>query len=304
MPAPIPVILNANAGLGHPRDEIEKLSELFRAAGAQAKVHPARNGDDLVELARRLARDKPPVIVAGGGDGTINAVASALVGTDIALGVLPLGTLNHFAKDLGIAAELDQAVRDIVAGHSSRVDVGEVNGRIFLNNSSIGLYPVLVIHREKQRRRLGRGKWHALFWATLTVLRRSPFLDVRLALDGREEQRRASFIFIGNNAYEMEGFNIGSRPRLDGGALSLYATHRRGRWSLLGLALRALFGRLHQADDFDAYTAHSVRLDTRHKRLPVATDGEVTPMDLPLDYRIRPRALRVVVPRRDAAPAA
>jgi diacylglycerol kinase family enzyme len=259
-------------------------------------VYPARSGEELVGTARRLAGAKPPVIVAGGGDGTVNAVASAIVGTQTALGILPMGTLNHFAKDLGVALDLAQAARDIVAGRTVAVDVGQVNGRVFVNNSSIGLYPEIVVRREEQRRHLGRSKWHALFWAALTVLRRSPLLSLRLGLDHRIEERRASFVFIGNNVYRMEGFDIGRRERLDAGVLSLYMSQRTGRRKILGLAIRALFGLLRQTDDFEAHTAQTMRLETRRRHLLVATDGEVARLQTPLEYRIRPRALRVIVP--------
>jgi diacylglycerol kinase family enzyme len=219
-----------------------------------------------------------------------------VVGTSTALGVLPLGTLNHFAKDLGIPLELEAAVRTISAGHVASVDVGEVNGRIFINNSSLGLYPQIVRHRETQQRRLGRSKWPALVWASLTALRRSPFMNVRLQVDQVEHQYKTTFVFIGNNEYVMEGFNIGQRTRLDGGQLSIYVSHRRGRGGLVTLALRALFGRLQQAKDFQALAAQTLEVETRREHLHVATDGEVTLMDTPLSYRILPGALRVITP--------
>ena len=296
MPEAVPVIINASAGTGRAEAECARLNRIFADVGVETKVLPASNGEDLQALARRVAREKPRTIIAGGGDGTLNAVASAIAGSDTALGVLPLGTLNHFAKDLNIPLALEDAARTIARGHSIAVDVGEVNGRTFINNSSLGLYPQIVRHRETQQRRLGRGKWPALAWATLTMLRRSPFLSVRLSLDDELQRYLTTFVFIGNNEYVMEGFNIGQRERLDSGKLSLYVSQGRGRAGLLLLALRALVGRLHQAEDFQALTAESIVVETRHSRLHVATDGEVAVMDTPLEYRIRPRALRVIVP--------
>jgi diacylglycerol kinase family enzyme len=264
----------------------------------EAQVLPAHSGEELVALTRRAARDKPPVVVAGGGDGTISSVASVLAGTGIALGVLPMGTLNHFAKDLGVSLDLEQAARDIAACHTTQVDVGEVNGRVFVNNSSLGLYPQIVHQREKQRSRLGRGKWRAMLWATLLTLRRYPFLDVRLRLDRTVKPQRTPFVFIGNNEYKMEGFDIGKRERLDGGILSVYTTQPIRRLGLLALAMRALFGRLRQVKDFETHEVKRVRIETRRRRqrMLVAIDGEVAAMDMPLEYRIRPGALRVIVP--------
>jgi YegS/Rv2252/BmrU family lipid kinase len=295
-PRLMPLIVNAGAGAGAARDAAEAAVDMLSAAGIETRKVLAAPGADLRETTLALLRDRPAAVIAAGGDGTINAVASALADSGTPLGVLPLGTLNHFAKDLGIPIDVTEAAHTIGTGDTIDVDVGEVNGRVFLNNSSLGLYPHIVRNREKQQRRLGRGKWPALLWATLTTLRRRPFLNVRLSTDETTRRCTTSFVFIGNNVYTMEGFNIGQRERLDAGQLSLYLTRRCSRFRLVTLAVRALFGRLHQADDFEATTAESIVIETRHKRLHVATDGEVNVLDTPLEYRIRPRALRVLVP--------
>ena len=300
---PLPVIVNATAGKGHDDAEMQAIAKAFEAAGVAIEIMPARVGSDIVKLAERAVKDGHPVIVGGGGDGTVNAVAGAVKGTGRALGVLPLGTLNHFAKDLGIPLDLDKAALIIAANHQVAIDVGEVNGRLFINNSSLGLYPDLVIIRENQRRRQGRSKWLALFSATMKVLRRHPMLDVRLLLDGEKQDRRTPLVFIGNNEYKVEGFDIGSRERLDAGKLSMYLTRRHGRRGLLGLAARALVGTLHESGDFEALTAQEVTIATRRKSLAVATDGEVTVMKTPLTYTIRPGALRVVAPAPSSEPA-
>ena len=177
------------------------------------------------------------------------------------------------------------------------VDVGEVNGQVFLNNSSLGLYPRMVRHRNKQQERLGRGKWPAFLWAALTMVRRYPFLHVRLCVEGEALVRQTPFVFIGNNAYQLDLFNIGARICLDAGALNLYVAHRTGRLGLLTLALRAFLGRLHRTKDFDTLCIKEVSIETRSTRLLVATDGEVSVMETPLHYRIRPGALRVIVPQ-------
>jgi diacylglycerol kinase family enzyme len=295
------IIINAASGTDDKESARERLSELFSARNLKPRITLARNGEEIVELARRAVREDCNPVVAGGGDGTINAVASQIVGTDRLLGILPLGTLNHFAKDLKIPLDLEGAASNILNGREASVDVGEVNGRIFLNNSSLGLYPSIVRHREKQQERLGRGKWPAFIWATLTVLRRYPFLTVRLSTDKEEMLRRTPFIFVGNNEYEMESFNVGARSCLDAGQLSLYTTHRTGRLGLLRFAVRALFGGLRDEKDFDAVCTKEVFVETRRNRLRVATDGEVTIMNTPLHYRVRPKALRVLVPHPEEA---
>ena len=289
----IVVLLNAASGGGNDDALAAHIGSLFEAAGAHADVRLV-HGNELADALRAAIERKPEAIVAGGGDGTVSSVAAALVGGPIALGVLPLGTLNHFAKDLGLPLELDAAVERIAHGAMRRVDVGEVNGRVFVNNSSLGLYPDIVRERERQQRRLGRGKWAALVWATIGAVRRFPFLGVRLSVDGRAALRRTPFVFIGNNVYSMQGFAIGERERLDAGCLSLYVAQRAGRLKLLMLALHAVFGRLEQARDFDAMCAVGIDVESRRRRLRVATDGEITMMAPPLRYRTRPASLLVV----------
>jgi diacylglycerol kinase family enzyme len=207
-----------------------------------------------------------------------------------------MGTLNHFARDAGIPVELEAAVRTIAAGHRMRVDVGAVNGKIFVNNSSIGLYPTVVTRRDNRRRRHGSGKWTALFWASLTVLRKHPMLDVAVAVDGDTTRYRTPLIFIGNNEYVVEGPGAGHRGGLCDGKLSLYITRRHGRRGLLALALRALTGSLRDALDLEALTASSVTIATRRRYILVATDGEVSVMPTPLAYETRAGVLEVLVP--------
>lgn len=298
-PVRVEIILNASAGSGDQEAARHTLAEIFAAeSDLEAHVSLARSGAEIVEMARRAVADEEVrIVVAGGGDGTVNAVAAELVGTDKTLGVLPLGTLNHFAKDLHIPLDLEGAARNLIEGEGVRVDVGEVNGRIFINNSSLGLYPSIVRHREKQQERLGRGKWFAALWATVEVFRRYPLFSVRLSADGQEFRRRTPFVFIGNNEYQMDAFNLGARSCLDAGQLSLHVTRDIGRWGLVRLAASALLGRLRESRDFDALCTREVWIETRRTRLRVATDGEVNIMRSPLHYRVRPAALRVIAPK-------
>jgi len=292
---PVQVVINIDAGAVDKEEIVNRLVERYLPIGSRWKVSVARNGTELLKLARRAVKDDYQTIVAGGGDGTVSTVAGVLAGTTKTLGVLPLGTLNHFAKDLQLPLDLDGAMETIMAGRTVQVDIGEVNGRTFINNSSLGLYPRIVKEREKQQQ-LGWGKWPAFVWAAITVLRRYPLLNVRLSLDGKQLARRTPFVFTGNNEYEMEGFNIGRRACLDKGELSLYITHRTGRLGLLRLAVRALLGGLRNERDFTALRTREIWIETRHRRLHVAFDGETTIMVPPLHYRVRPGALRVIVP--------
>lgn len=293
---PIQVIINANAGAAAKVDVVHNIGEVL-AGDPRWHVAIARNGGELVTLAHRAARGDWRIVVAGGGDGTVSTVASALVGTTKALGVLPVGTLNHFAKDLHLPLNLKGAVQTIRQGHVVDIDVGEVNGYRFINNSSLGLYPNIVNERVKQQR-LGWGKWPAFLWAAIQVFRRYPLVYVKLMVRGERFECRTPFVFVGNNKYEMEGFKIGARERLNAGELSLYITKRAGRLALIRLSLRALFRGLRKEKDFAAMTTKEISIASRHRRLRVATDGEVEMMTAPLHYRILPDALRVIVPSK------
>ncbi len=296
-------ILNCASGSCSGPELREQLSRIFAEIGTSARILLAPSGAQVSELARCAVQENSQIIVAGGGDGTLNAVATELLGTSIPLGVLPLGTWNHFAKDLHIPLDLEGAARNLLTGRTVPVDVGEVNGRIFLNNSSLGIYPRMVRRREEQQKQ-GRHKWIAFAQASLSVLRHYSLLRVRLCLEGKEFLRETPFVFIGNNQYEMEGLNIGGRKKLDADELCLFVANRAGRLDLVRLAFLAFLGRLHGASDLDVLTAKRFSIETRRPHASVSTDGEVHQMNTPLNYLIRPGALRVIVPAESAPESA
>lgn len=294
MARPIEVIINSGSGSVLGEETAKSLRDRFIEHGVSANVHFARSGDEVESLAKK-AVGHADVVIAGGGDGTISTVAAEVAREGRTLGVLPLGTLNNFSKDLGIPQTVSGAVETIVTGSVKVIDLAEVNGRIFINNSSIGLYPRIVLRREEHQR-LGRGKWNAAFWAALQMFRLSPFLKVRIELNGKSFLRKTPFVFVGNNEYEMDMYNIGRRVALDEGELSVYFLRRGGRWGVTLLLFHTLTGRLRQWKDFEEVNTEVLTIQTRRKRLHVAFDGEVRKIDTPLYYRTLPKALRVIVP--------
>jgi len=296
----IAVVLNESSGTGDREAAAKRLDEIFSAAGRKVRIAVASGGHELQAAARRAVEEGCDILVAGGGDGTVNTVAGVAVERQIPLGVIPLGTLNHFAKDLGIPLELDQAAQVIIDGVVCKVDVGEVNGRIFLNNSSLGVYPAIVRLRERYQA-TGWGKWVAALWAGLTVLRRNPFMGVRIIVDGQTIVRRTSFVFVGNNEYRMVGLNAGARDSLATGRLALYVLNGERRLGLLRLALQVVSKGVDDVKELDLLTVEETTVETRRRHLQVALDGEVIPLESPLDYRIRPATLRVHVPPSTSA---
>jgi YegS/Rv2252/BmrU family lipid kinase len=296
------VIRNAGSGPEGRREDDAALDAALAAKGLRARIVMVEHGNQITAAVDEALAGGARLIVAAGGDGTVNAVASRLVDRDVVLGVLPMGTLNHFARDLGIPVELEAAVATLAAGHERRTDVGEVNDRIFLNNSSIGLYPRMVMEREHAQRSLGVGKWPALARATWHALRHPTSFSAAVCVDGETIERRTPFIFVGNNCYVLEGFGLGTRTCLDDGVLALYVLRPKSPMGLLWLGLRSLLGIGSHAGDFDAIQAGNFDIQGRHRDVEVATDGEVARMTAPIRYRIRPRALRVLAPAPEARP--
>ncbi|MEO7240879.1 MAG: diacylglycerol kinase family protein, partial [Sphingomicrobium sp.] len=216
-----------------------KIRDSLAAAGIDAELELIE-GQDIAERAAAIAKRGDQLLIVGGGDGSQSAAAGALAGTDTALGILPLGTLNHLARDLGIPAELDGAAAVIATGHRRRIDVAELNGRVFINNSAIGLYPLMVLDRETQQKRLGRSKRLALLVASARTLLR--FHHQRLALTAAEGQASVDtpLLFVGNNDYRIAFPAAGQRDRLDDGALCVLVLRKSTRAGFVAAALRAL----------------------------------------------------------------
>ena len=300
------VVLNATAGSTGAEGSSSMVSlvrDAFKRVHVEAEIMTPLP-QDFPSVIEGAAASNADVVVLGGGDGTLSGGVGAVMRGHKTLGILPLGTLNHVARHASIPMDLDEAVQNIANGHVTEVDVGEVNGRPFLNNSSIGLYPQALAQREELRHRHGGGKWLAMFNASLDVLRRFPLLDITVEVEDRAMALTTPFVFVGNNRYEMSLFSLGKRASLQGGELSMYLPRRGGRLALLRLAFRALLGRLDQDRDFHSFTLREIEIRTGHRSLKVSIDGEVVQMTPPIRYSIRPRALRLLVPKLSASPVA
>jgi YegS/Rv2252/BmrU family lipid kinase len=236
------------------------------------------------------------LVIVGGGDGTISAAASALVGTRTRLGILPLGTLNHFARDLAIPADLDEAAGLIAKGNVRQVDVAEMNDRIFINNSAIGLYPLMVVDRDLQRKRLGRSKRLAMMVASIRTLAR--FNHQRLTLTVNDEKARVDtpLLFVGNNNYRIDIGAPGQRESIEDGELCVMVMRKKTRAGLIAASMRALFDHSRPDDMVYLEGVERLRVASHRSHVTVSLDGEVVSAEAPLDYRIRKKALRVIAP--------
>ena len=290
------VLLNRGGGaIAADRKVVDEVEAALQAAGIPAKVELIA-GSEFEVRAKAVADRGDRMLIVGGGDGTVSAAASALIGTETALGILALGTLNHFARDLGIPTAVDEAARVIAAGAVRRVDVAEMNGKVFINNSAIGLYPLMVVDRDLQRKRLGRSKRLAMIVASIRTLAR--FNHQRLTLTVNDDQKRVDtpLLFVGNNDYRTDLRAPGQRDSLDDGQLSVMVMRKNTRRGLIAASIRALFGRSRPDDMVRIDDVERLRVSSRRSQLAVSLDGEVISAGPPLDYRIRKKALRVIAP--------
>jgi YegS/Rv2252/BmrU family lipid kinase len=291
------VLLNRGGGAVAADPTIaDKVRDSFHAAGLDAEIELIGGGDCAVR-AKAIAERGDELLVVGGGDGTISAAASALVGGETLLGIIPLGTLNHFARDLGIPSDLDEAVKLIASAEERRVDVAEMNDRIFINNSAIGLYPLMVVDRDSQRRKLGRSKRLAMIVASMRTLAR--FNHQRLTLTVNEETTGrvdTPLLFVGNNDYRIDLGAPGQRESIEDGTLSVFVMRKKTRRGFIAASIRALFNRARDDDMVRIEDVQRLRVASHRSALAVSLDGEVVRAEPPLDYKIRKKSLRVIAP--------
>jgi diacylglycerol kinase family enzyme len=290
------VIVNRSGGAAAKMGDMlpDALEQAFAAAGTTAEISllKAKQIPEAIEATATTGR----VIVAGG-DGTAAGAAQILAGSDTELGLLPLGTLNHLARDLGIPADLDEAADIAVNGQPRTIDVGEVNGQVFVNNASIGLYPLMVRKRERLRRAKGWPKWLSSVPAALAALQRLPHHRLRLDWGKGERAIVTPLLFVGNNVYSLDRGEVGKRGSLSEGKLSIYAVAHRRRAALIWFAMRALVGRAERSLDFETLgECETLTVRSSSGSIEIALDGELRRMDSPLEFRIRPGALTVMAP--------
>jgi diacylglycerol kinase family enzyme len=295
------VIVNKNGGAAAKMGDalIGELEKAFAQAGAAADV-TALEGKEIPE-AIKAAATSGRVIVAGG-DGTAASAAQLLAGSDTELGLLPLGTLNHLARDLGIPTDLPQAAAVAANGQPTSVDVGEVNGQVFVNNASIGLYPLMVRKRDALQRAKGWPKWLSTLPAAWAALGRLPHHRLRLDWGKGERAIVTPLLFIGNNRYSLESGDVGKREQLSDGKLAVYAVAHRRRAALIWFAVRALAGRAERDLDFETLgECETLTVSSSSGSIEIALDGELKRMDSPLEFRIRAGALTVMTPAEKPA---
>lgn len=294
MPAKGTLFLNRNSG---PKADAAALADAASAAGLEI-IELSEDVDCLEEVRSRLARGLR-LFIAAGGDGTVHHVLQALIHTDGVLAVIPIGTYNHFARDLEIPLRWEAALDVALHGDTHSVDAGRVNDRFFVNNVSLGLYPEMVARREARGRDYPR--WKARVYAFYGTLRKYRHVVLAVESGGRSELIRTHVFMMSNNSYDMERFGIEApRETLTGGALSVYWLPHTSRLRLTRYIARYLAGRVRTIPGFRSFRTGHLRVQTAHDHLRVGIDGELFTLAAPLTVSIVPQSLHVRIPRPSA----
>jgi diacylglycerol kinase family enzyme len=298
------ILMNPGSGREGGDGAAETIGAWLAGRGGSAELRLIPPGTSPAEAARAAARDGFATIVAAGGDGTVGGVAAGLAGTGLRMGVLPLGTFNFFARANGIPEALPEALALLETGRAEPRDAAFVNGRLFLNNASIGIYPRILLDRERVYRRWGRSRI-AAYWSvvrTVAGFRRSRRLKV--TVDGRARRVKTPLVFVAFNAYQLEHFGLDGADRIRRGEFAVLVAPDCGRFGLLRFALLLLVRGMRRGKDFELLCGREVVIDAadgRHTDRLVARDGEKEWIEPPLTLTIGAGALNVIVPQQGEA---
>ena len=298
---PLYVVLNAASGHKDTDQERQVLAGVFNSAGRAFEFLQFDNPANIASVSAKavaLAKEKGGVVVAAGGDGTINAVAAAVLRSGCPFGVIPQGTFNYFGRANAIPQDARAAAIALLGASISPVTVGEVNGRVFLVNASLGLYPQLLEDRETWKQQFGRSRVVAFASGLATIFQARGQLKLDIELAGKTTALRTPTLFIGNNHLQLSQVGIHEHAdAVNRGELAGIAVRPIGTLALLGLLARGVIGRLGDADNIDSFSFRTLKVAMRGKRrVKVATDGEITWMTPPLVFKVADTPLLLMVP--------
>ncbi len=305
---PLIIVLNAGSGSDDAATERHTIEQVLTSADREHRILLIEAGEPVAQVARRAvvqARSCGGAVVAAGGDGTINAVAQAVLGSRCAFGVIPQGTFNYFSRTHGIPFDTEQATRALLNARVRPTQVGLVNERVFLVNASLGLYPQLLEDREAYKARFGRSRLVAMASALVTLFHAHRPLHLSLQNSGGQRRVRTPTLFVANNALQLEQIGVAEAAALAQGRLVAITLRPVGTLSMLGLILRGAMGRLGEASDVSSFGFDQLDVRPAAPRgkglVKVATDGEITWLRAPLHFSVSPHALPLLTPAPDDA---
>lgn len=291
------VVMNRGSGKKKHVELREMLNERLAPACGSFALRESRKGSGLPALARKVATEGFDLVIAAGGDGTQSAVAGALVDSDVVMGVLPGGTFNYFARDLGVGETVEEALDTILDARVEAVDLGDVNGLIFLNNVSLGAYPQILKTREGIYKRWGRSRL-AAYWSVMVALRRlrRP-MQLVARVDGQESRYTSALVFVARSAYQLDSFGLEGAEEIRRGEFAVLIAKAKRPLPLMRSALRMAMGKSAKDDDFDLILTDALTIETPKRRQLVAHDGEKATLESPFKLKVRHDGLRVLLPR-------
>lgn len=297
------VVLNSTSGEGNADHAAAQICQVLSGAdrlGSLLKVETSLTLASIAQQAALQASREDGILVAAGGDGTLNAVAAAAMKASVPLGIVPLGTFNYFARNHGIPLDTTLATAALLNAHTARVQVGSLNDRIFLVNASLGLYPKLLEERESNKRAFGRNRFVAFFSALLTLLRAHRTLGVQIDSGSHNLRIRTLALVVANDALQLEQLGVELEEALDKGRLVSIVIDPMGTLALYGLLIRGLTSRLGDASSVKCFTCRDMLVNpTGKRRVRVAMDGEVTWMQPPLRFAAIEDSLQLLIPRAE-----
>lgn len=301
-------VINAASGRHGAETTRQVIEAALQAAGRSGELWFARP-DELARVAQRAARtaaERRTAVVAVGGDGTINAVAQAAHAQGCAMGVMPQGTFNYFARTHAIPTDPAEAAQALLHAEPVAVQVGLINERVFLVNASVGLYPQMLEDRETYKARFGRSRLVAFGAALVTLMGRHRQLRLRIELGPDTREITTPTLFVGNNRLQLEQVGVSQAPALDQGCMAAVMLRPIGALAMLGLVLRGALGTLGEADTVESFKFQRMLVKPRRawsrRRVKVAFDGEVGRMRMPLQFQVSPQPLYLL--KSTAQPAA
>ena len=299
---PIFVVFNVGSGNRDAEEEKASISAILQKGGRTFEFLQSDGNESIDKLAERAvmqAQARHGLVVAAGGDGTINAVANAVIGSGCPFGVLPQGTFNYFGRDNAISQDSTKAAQVLLGGRISPVQAGRVNGRLFLVNASVGLYPQILEDRETWKRQLGRSRIVAFLSGMATLLKTRRQLRLQIESSGQSTALRTPTLFVGNNRLQLTQAGIDARhaQAVAQGQLTAVAVRPIGTLALFGLLARGVLGRLGEAEHIQSFCFRRLTVTPRGlKRIKVATDGEIVWLNTPLVFEVAPDPLLLLVP--------
>jgi diacylglycerol kinase family enzyme len=296
------IIMNPHSGKKRTGEKAHQLRAEVANYPGRFVIHEVK-GREIQATVTRAIDEGYRTIAAAGGDGTICAVASALAGTGCRMGVLPLGTFNYFARGLGLPETVPEALRTLLETPSRPFDMAEVNGHAFLNNASLGAYAKVLESRERIYRKFGRSRIAAYWSVLVALLNFRARLSAKMTVDGEVHHFRTPMIFVANNTFQLELFNLPGGDLIRDGKLVALVAPDVGRWGLMAFALRLALGTMDKDRDFRLLAGREMLVEIRRRGTVVARDGERGRMWAPFRFRLRPAALDLIAPPAQAQTA-